>query len=240
MSRGLTEREAAVLERIADGHSQRAIAADLGISRQAVRQAAQWARANGAGRELLEARAIADAAGRQRAWRGYLAERNGTYFDRLPRFAAVLSRLDGLGLKERDLIVDVGAGSCEFDRFLREEYPGLEFKYLPVDGAVQGVDLDSDDVLPLMPPAEWYVAIEVLEHLKQPARMIAAMQRRAAGIVVTTPHTDALGEEAVRAMDRTHVSPLRAGDLEAEGFSVSALDLFGCPDGDTIVGWWYR
>src|SRR6266568_1986073 len=72
----------------------------------------------------------------------YLNERKGTYAFRRRRYDAVGRRLLALGLQEGDVVADLGAGRCEFGRYLRLEFPQLGLIYLPFDGAIDGIDFD--------------------------------------------------------------------------------------------------
>lgn len=170
-------------------------------------------------------------------WLAYLAERTGTYEYRTRRYAAVADKLELLGLEDDDLVVDFGAGMCEFGRYLYRDR-GWSGRYLPVDGAIQGADLNGtlDDFI----TADFFVAIEVVEHLLSPVHEIAMMLGLARkGVVLTTPHTDALGAEFVRAMDETHHTPIYRAWLEDRfglRMSVEELSLFG-ERNDTLLAW---
>lgn len=172
-----------------------------------------------------------DPEGRRDGWLGYLRSRRGTYEWRCLRYAAVADALERLGLDRGDLIVDCGAGMCDFDRYLRQAR-NFDGRYLPVDAAIDGVDLNSYQ--PKV-PAEFFVAIETIEHLRDPGRLIRHLTSYATkGVVLTTPNPDVVD---VLAIDRTHISPVTLGDLRAAGFEASALRLFG-GDKDTIVASW--
>lgn len=100
----------------------------------------------------------------RRNWLAYLAQRKGTYEYRCLRYAAVYEILLILGLQPGDLIVDVGAGMCDFDRYIRS-VRGFDGRYLPIDGAIQGFDLNTwrPDLR-----ADFYICLETLEHLTDP------------------------------------------------------------------------
>lgn len=167
-------------------------------------------------------------------WEQYLSERTGTYEFRCRRYGAVLDKLMLMGFSTYDSLMDIGAGRQEFERFLREQ--GWEGRYLPVDGSIDGTDLDAWQPTHFM---NWLVAIEVIEHLHQPQRMLRNMQSYAiSGICVTTPNpetTDVLG------MDRTHVVEIWPHDLEAAGLQWERATLFASPQyrkkDDSLVGW---
>lgn len=92
----------------------------------------------------------------------YLAERTGTYEYRCLRYAAAWNRLEQLGLAAHDLIVDVGAGMCDLDRYGRT-VRAWDGRYLPVDGAIDGTDLNTWH--PTF-EADFYVALELIEQLE--------------------------------------------------------------------------
>lgn len=170
-------------------------------------------------------------------WLGYLTERTGTYEYRTRRYAAVADRLELLGLGDGDLVVDFGAGMCEFGRYLYRDR-GWSGRYLPVDGTISGVDLNT--LVFGTFTADFFVAIEVLEHLWTPIHVLGDLLDHAEkGVVLTTPNTDALGETFVREMDETHVSPLfrswLTGDFGIE-LEVAELSLFGI-ENDTLLAW---
>ena len=167
----------------------------------------------------------------QAQWRDYLdtCSTYGTYADRIHEYRPVGSAMRRSGLADGDLLVDVGAGDCGLDRWLRTE-GGWHGQYLPVDGAIQGVNLN--DWGPTM-PADLHVAVEVVEHVADPWGLMGAMQavsRR--GVVVTTPNADVVD---VLALDPTHVSALRPADFTDRGWTVDLLTLNGRGTGDTIL-----
>lgn len=164
-------------------------------------------------------------------WEEYLGERTGTYAYRCRRYYAVNKKLKELGFVDGDLIYDVGAGMCEFGRYLFREADWTG-RYVPVDGAIDGTELND-----WAPPvtAHAFVAIEVIEHLRDPGRMLALMQVQATrGVVVTTPNPETVD---VLALDRTHVHPIPVWFLRHFGFEVETVSLFGKPD-DTLIGTW--
>lgn len=164
-------------------------------------------------------------------WEAYLAERTGTYAFRCRRYRAVHRALARHGLADGDIVYDVGAGMCEFGRFLFTQV-GWSGRYVAVDGAIDGTDLDEwtprDD-------AHAFVAIEVLEHLRDPLCMLALLERRTTKVsVITTPNPETVD---VLALDSTHVSPIAADDLRARNWSVRALRLFNSHE-DTLLATW--
>ena len=163
----------------------------------------------------------------------YLAQRTGRYEWRRARYRKAAERLAAGGLTDADTLVDVGAGWTELDYYLRRELD-WRGRYVPVDGAIDGTDLNG--WTPAR-EASWYVALEVLEHLHDPGRLVRAMQAAATkGVVVSTPNPAVVD---VRAMDPTHVSAVPAGTLRNFACQVEVCSLYGQP-GDGLVAWWYR
>lgn len=164
-------------------------------------------------------------------WEAYLEERTGTYEFRCRRYSEVFRELRRLGLRNGDLVYDVGAGYCEFGRHLFREAEWWG-RYVPVDGAIDGTNLET-----WVPPitAHAFVAIEVVEHLLNPDRLLAEFAKHAElGAVVTTPNpatVDVLG------MDRTHRSILPRWKFRELGWTTRTVSLFGKPE-DTIVAVW--
>jgi hypothetical protein len=158
----------------------------------------------------------------------YLGARTGRYEWRAIRYRAALEHIQP---DDTDTIVDVGAGWTEFDYCLRAEF-GSRCRYIPVDGCIDGTDLEV-----WTPPreADWFVALELLEHLHDPDRLVAAMQEKARkGIVISTPNpmtTDVLG------MDPTHVTPISAARLAGYGFSSTEESFYGMQR-DSLLGLW--
>ena len=172
-------------------------------------------------------------------WSDYLVktESYGTFEQRCPEYHIVHWYLKNLGLRDDDLVVDVGAGSCDMDHFLRTK-AGWRGKYLPIDGATYGIDFNDvapEDYLPAA-DADFYVCIETLEHVYDPEALVKAMQKRAKrGIIVTTPNADVVD---VVAVDSTHVMPIHPQDLKNWGFEVSKINLNNRDDHDTLLGVW--
>jgi hypothetical protein len=127
------------------------------------------------------------------------------------------------GLADTDTVIDVGAGWTELDYCLRSEFD-WRGRYMPVDGSLDGVDLNV-----WSPPrdAEWFVALEIVEHVYDPCRLIRAMQERALkGVIISTPNpetTDVLG------MDPTHVVEVFADTLRCLRFDVQPRSFYGQP-----------
>lgn len=172
-------------------------------------------------------------------WATYLTTTStyGTFEERSPEYQLATLAMQARGLRDDELIVDVGAGSCDMDHFLRTR-AGWRGKYFPVDGATLGIDFNDVSPEKYLPSAsaEWYVCLETLEHVYDPEALVLAMQARATrGVVVTTPNADIVD---VVAVDSTHVMPIHPADLERWGFSVSYFQLNGRGKGDTLLGFW--
>lgn len=177
----------------------------------------------------------------QAYWEGYLSERTGTYEFRTIRYAAVLDRLMLMGFHVRDSVCDIGAGRQEFERYLREQ--GWQGTYRPVDGSIDGTDLDVwDPTIESHNLVDWAVAIEVIEHLHEPQRMVSIMKAHACkGICLTTPNPETTD---VLAMDRTHVCEIWPRDLDEMNVRWERATLFASPEwrkeNDSLIGWWRR
>lgn len=161
----------------------------------------------------------------------YLEARTGKYEWRRERYEAALVAMDRIGLEDKDTIIDVGAGWTELDHCLRVE-GDWRGRYIPVDGSIDATDLEVWN-----PPreAEYFVALELLEHLDDPQRLMAAMQAKATkGVIVSTPNpetTDVLG------MDPTHRTEISKALLWAFGFEVYTRSFYGQVD-DSLFGIW--
>jgi hypothetical protein len=124
-------------------------------------------------------------------------------------------------LEHTDTVFDIGAGMTEFDYCLRAEY-GFRGRYIPIDGGIDDTNLNT-----WTPPrkAEWFVALEIVEHLVNWRILVARMMMKAEkGIVISTPNprtTDVLG------MDETHVVEVHQRDLELMGFKVEERMFYG-------------
>lgn len=164
-------------------------------------------------------------------WLAYLGERCGTYEYRTLRYSTVWNCVSWIGVQDIDLIVDVGAGMCDLDRYIRQTR-NFKGRYLPVDGSIDGCNLEH--WWPQI-KADFFVAIEVVEHLRNPARLIRGLQTMATkGVVLTTPNPRVVD---VLALDRTHYTPITREFLEKLDFHVEATSLFGAGD-DTLLAHW--
>lgn len=162
----------------------------------------------------------------------YLGERTGKYEWRAVRYrAAVDAMTSNHLLLDTDTVFDIGAGWTEFDYCLRAEFH-WRGRYIPIDGGIDATNLNS-----WTPPrnAEWFVALEILEHLGTPFMLLEKMKQYATkGIVISTPNprtTDVLG------MDPTHVRAIEKKELENSGFMVEERSFYG-KEADSLFGVW--
>lgn len=134
------------------------------------------------------------------------------------------------GFMANDVVVDIGAGRMEFAKRLQERVNWNPMCYVPVDGSIDGTDIETWE------PgfADWFVAVELLEHLEDPARLINLLPSRARkGIVATTPNPF---EIDVLAIDRTHKTPLYPDDFNSAGYNTRIASFFAKPN-DSIIAW---
>lgn len=162
----------------------------------------------------------------------YLAARTGHYTLRCERYDAALEAMHTLGLSDECTVFDVGSGWGEFAA--RMHGHGVHARYIPVDAGIDGTDLDH-----WTPPrhADFFVALELLEHLNRPQRLITEMKRYARrGVIVSTPNprtTDVLG------MDATHLTSITAVSLEMQGLKVREESFYG-READSLFAVWRR
>lgn len=161
----------------------------------------------------------------------YLRLPRDSYHRRKARFDLAGQRLRESGLLDTDVIADIGAGHQELDVCLRQDF-GFRGRYVTVDAWLDGVDLEEWE-----PPRryDWFTALEILEHLDDPARLVRSLQANAnKGIVVTTPNPqvwDVLG------MDPTHKTPVSRVMLDSFGFATSEHEFHG-KYRDGLAGIW--
>lgn len=161
--------------------------------------------------------------------REYLQGRRATYSQRVVRFSIVADVLtNDLVLGQDNILYDLGAGHCQFDRYLRVDrnWGGI---YVPVDGAIDGTDLQVWE--PKVQP-DFFVLMEVLEHLERPWELLDRLRPRK-GIVLTTPNPEVVD---VLACDADHRSSLGREELQDAHFEVEQWSCFGRA-GDTLVAW---
>lgn len=162
------------------------------------------------------------------------------------RYDAALEVMHDAGLSDTDSVWDIGAGMGEFGARLHtgaddgsDMLPVVTImpsraRYVPVDAAIDGTDLDR-----WTPPrdAEWFVALELLEHLERPYRLIQVMQASATkGVVVSTPNPRTT---RVLEMDSTHKTVITPELLERAGFTVTERSFYGA-EADSLFGVWLK
>ena len=165
----------------------------------------------------------------------YLGKRVGTYEFRCRRYNKVYEAMQRIGIPDDATVIDVGAGRGEFGLYLREQRPDSRHLYVPIDGSIDGIELENWEP---HHEVDFFVAIEFLEHLKAPGWLLRCMCAHAKrGVIITTPNaacTDVLG------MDPTHKTPLSMEELMAWGLTVSPQMLFTEDRLDTLIGVWQR
>jgi SAM-dependent methyltransferase len=172
-----------------------------------------------------------------RMWEEYRDSRRATYEYRAQtRYRGVADKLFEMGLEDWHTVLDVGAGTCQFGRYLRER--GWRGLYSPVDAVIDGVNLESFR-LPFCVRVDYVVCMEVLEHLHNWEwlfSMIDSVARR--GFVLTTPNPEVVD---VLKCDPTHVSVIHPGWLECRGMTVERRSWFSTKDNpgqlDTLLAW---
>lgn len=149
----------------------------------------------------------------------YLGERGGCYEHRAVRYRAAGHAL--ADLDNQDTLYDIGAGMTELDYTLRREFD-WRGRYIPVDMGVDGTDLNYWSPVR---EVDHVVALEILEHLEDPERLVWDLQvqtRKAMVVSVPNPRTvDVLG------IDPTHVTVVTRQMLEAWGFRVEERLFYG-------------
>jgi hypothetical protein len=166
----------------------------------------------------------------------YMAERTGRYEWRAERYRRAADVIYRNGLFHENTVYDIGAGMTEFDYLLRDEYK-WRGRYIPID---QGID-PNHDLETWVPPrtADYAVCLEILEHLRNPARLVRALQQKVSVIVVSVPNprtVDVLG------IDPTHVSIISQTFLESLGLQVTEEMFYGGAfsngEPDSLFGVW--
>lgn len=168
----------------------------------------------------------------------YMAERTGKYEWRAVRYRHAIETMLARGLDDSMTIFDIGAGMTEFDYCLRAEF-NWRGRYIPVDGGIDGTDLND-----WTPPREghWFVALELIEHLKNYDELLYKMKLYSTkGVVLSTPNpntTDVIG------MDPTHVVAVYPSTLRALGFEVTEETFYGGVfsggEPDSLFGVWTK
>lgn len=161
----------------------------------------------------------------------YLGKRSGCYEYRRVRYIAAVDLMKWAGLSDSQTIYDIGAGWTEFDYCLRVDGK-FKGRYIPVDGGIDGTNLEE-----WIPPrrADWFVALELIEHLNDPGRLLFEMIDLAdKGVILSTPNpytTDVLG------MDDTHKTIVWPQYLQNMGFEVKSRSFYGKPN-DSLFAYW--
>lgn len=168
----------------------------------------------------------------------YLSQRTGTFEKRAVRYRAALTALQGLGLDDASTLYDIGAGWTELDVTLRVEGE-WRGRYIPID---LGLETHHDLERWTPPrPADYAVALEILEHLHDPWRLVAELQSAVTAIVVSVPNPRTVD---VLAIDETHQTVITAEDLAAHGFAVREELFYGgvysAGEKDALFAVWQR
>lgn len=168
----------------------------------------------------------------------YLSQRTGTFEKRAVRYRAALGALRDLGLSDSSTLYDIGAGWTELDVTLRVEGE-WKGRYIPID---LGLDLHHDLESWSPPrPADYAVALEVLEHLRDPWRLVTQLQKSVTAIVVSVPNPRTVD---VLDIDETHQTIITAADLAARGFTVREELFYGgvysAGEKDALFAVWQR
>lgn len=168
----------------------------------------------------------------------YMDSREGKYEFRAIRYRRAIEEMYLHGLDDSMTVFDVGAGMTEFDYTLRAEY-NWRGRYIPIDGGVDGTDIDF-----WTPKRDghWFVALELMEHLKQPFVCLDTWKQHATqGVVISTPNpktTDVLG------MDATHLCEIHEWQLREAGMGVTEETFYGGifsgGQPDSLFGIWTR
>ncbi len=166
----------------------------------------------------------------------YMLSRTGRYEHRAVRYRLAAKWLFSVGLSDDHTLVDVGAGWTEFDYCLRAEF-NWRGRYIPLDGGIDGTNLEEWTAVR---DFDWFVALELLEHLENPSRLVAELQRASRlGGVVSVPDP---AQVDVFAMDETHVVEIPTPMLRSWGFTVEEVQLYGGAFGgratDALLGTW--
>ena len=150
----------------------------------------------------------------------YMAERTGRFEWRAERYRAALDAMQELGLNHNQTVLDIGAGWTELDAVLRTD-GRWRGRYIPVDFGVDGTDLET---WTSPRSVDFAVALEIIEHLRDPWRLVDELQRTAPAVIVSVPNpetTDVLG------MDDDHKTVIHRAELEDRGFVVSDRTFYG-------------
>lgn len=165
----------------------------------------------------------------------YMSERTGRYEYRAVRYRRAIEHLFDMGLDDSDTIYDIGAGWTEFDYCLRKEYD-WRGRYVPVDASMLPLDLNT-----WVPErrTEFFVALELLEHLHDPERLLSEMTVHAdKGVVCSVPNPLTVD---VRGIDATHFSEPDHALFASYGYEVEEFLAYGgvysAGKDDSLMAW---
>lgn len=128
------------------------------------------------------------------------------------RYQAVRENLHYMGFNQGDIVYDLGAGMCDFARYMYQH--GEQFRYVAIDGGIDGIDLEYDFDFNSLGAGAWFVMIETIEHLMCPLEFLERMSHYGAA-VVTTPNP---ARTDVLALDPTHKSSVSYQDFVDLGY----------------------
>lgn len=169
----------------------------------------------------------------------------GLYKDRVQEYEQVYGTLFvDLGIQENDFILDIGAGSADLDRYMRESTQLGSFKYMPIDGSTVGRNFNAPNfwtwLEDAIPAADYIVSIETIEHLYDPRYLFNYIEHTAKkGAVITTPNGSS-GFDVIAA-DSTHYSSLTETTFLRNGYEVRQHDFCGRSQvpgqKDALIAW---
>lgn len=167
----------------------------------------------------------------------YMSERTGRFEYRAVRYRAALEAMQEHGLSHNHTVYDIGAGWTELDAVLRVD-GGWRGRYIPVDFGTDGTNLES-----WVPPrhVDFAAALEIIEHLYHPWRLVEALKNAAPVVVISVPNPETCD---VMGMDADHKSIITREDLEAHGFVVQTRTFYGGVysngEPDSLLAVWSR
>lgn len=151
----------------------------------------------------------------------YMSQRTGKYEWRAVRYRKAANFMRRVGLDDSDTICDVGAGWTELDYLLRTEL-NWRGRYIPLDASMFPLDLNNWN---FHRPVEHMVALEILEHLHEPEKMLLKMLKSCTkSLTISVPNPATVD---VLAMDATHVSLPDRDLFEKYGMNVSEEMFYG-------------
>lgn len=151
----------------------------------------------------------------------YMASRTGKYEWRAIRYRKAAEYLKTLRLDHADTVCDLGAGWTEFDYCLRTEY-SWRGRYMPIEAGLYPIDLN---VWEPYRKVEFFVALEIMEHLYDPERLLSILPKYATkGIAISVPNPETVD---VLGIDETHVSIPDRQLFEKLGYDVTEAEFYG-------------